>query len=599
MAKRKKSKLRTIKDPFVVAPPTGSSIRASLKLTPQDEYVLRQVCELLGRLFRSDLAYRVKLARAADKATQYHKHLNRAERKKAMTPYCSGRWAGSVTGEVDELWAFSMRNKRAHKRSNDSAIKTISQRLAKPANKGGYKTPQIAWEKRGKLIRRKNLALVLANEIDNADLSIGVGGRRMAKLRHNLEAAGITEEQWRNSWEPSRWFCKAHGDSGYEHGNGLISVDPDTGKWWISLPRPLKHLANAPFGRYVFTNPVVFRQAQAGLWAAQALTGPVTYNIWYEPDKRKRWYIDASWSIPARSMPTVEDLKPYRTLAVDLNAGHIAGWVVAPDGNVVGSPITLEIPQKGSSKRRDGQLRAAISSLLEIACEYDCASITIEDLNFQKARDVGKEAPKGGSGRRGKNFRHKALSIPTSKFRDRLVAMADRKRIAIIAVDPAYTSKWAADYWEKYFKQSRQQPGSGHHAASCVIGRRGKGQTAKRHTGKKPGGARRDGVRVSEVTKGSSQGISSESKPGTNHQQPLCFKDASDASGGTQRSLKPPGVAARTKGEKLGSQGANLETQVDTPSREDETVVGGGSLTVELPTAARRSELIATIFFNG
>ena len=37
--------------------------------------------------------------------------------------------------------------------------------------------------------------------------------------------------------------------------------------------------------------------------------------------------------------------------------------------------------------------------------------------------------------------------IPTAKFRDRLVQMTANAGLAVIAVDPAYTSRWGAEHW--------------------------------------------------------------------------------------------------------------------------------------------------------
>ncbi len=50
---------------------------------------------------------------------------------------------------------------------------------------------------------------------------------------------------------------------------------------------------------------------------------------------------------------------------------------------------------------------------------------------------------------------------------------------AVIAVDPAYTSRWGAEHWLDARKQISPET-SGHHAAALVIGRRGLGHRARR-----------------------------------------------------------------------------------------------------------------------
>jgi hypothetical protein len=50
-------------------------------------------------------------------------------------------------------------------------------------------------------------------------------------------------------------------------------------------------------------------------------------------------------------------------------------------------------------------------------------------------------------GRRGRRFRALVAGIPTARFRDRLVQMAANRGVFVIAVDPAYTSRWAHEHW--------------------------------------------------------------------------------------------------------------------------------------------------------
>jgi hypothetical protein len=52
-------------------------------------------------------------------------------------------------------------------------------------------------------------------------------------------------------------------------------------------------------------------------------------------------------------------------VAVDVNHGHLAAAIIAPDGNVLGVPATIPLGLAGlPSATRDGRLRAAISALI-------------------------------------------------------------------------------------------------------------------------------------------------------------------------------------------------------------------------------------------
>ena len=101
------------------------------------------------------------------------------------------------------------------------------------------------------------------------------------------------------------------------------------------------------------------------------------YEITYNPE-RKRWYLDASWQIPAVELPSLYQLRLLNTLAVDLNADHIAGWVVTPDGNPLGDAITIAYTTDGSSGHNNASLRHAIKQLLDIAVDYNCGSVSGE-----------------------------------------------------------------------------------------------------------------------------------------------------------------------------------------------------------------------------
>jgi hypothetical protein len=70
------------------------------------------------------------------------------------------------------------------------------------------------------------------------------GPKRLARNRHNLAAAQLTEDQWRKLWEAERWFLSADGESGKRFGNETLRLTPD-GEVSLKLPAVLAHLANA------------------------------------------------------------------------------------------------------------------------------------------------------------------------------------------------------------------------------------------------------------------------------------------------------------------------------------------------------------------
>jgi len=84
------------------------------------------------------------------------------------------------------------------------------------------------------------------------------------------------------------------------------------------------------------------------------------------------------------------------------------------------------------------------------------------------------------------NLYEQVCGIPTGKLRDRLVQMAGNAGLSVIVVDPAYTSRWAAQHWLRPLREHHPKT-TGHHAAALVIGRRGLGHRARRRaTGNQP-----------------------------------------------------------------------------------------------------------------
>lgn len=75
--------------------------------------------------------------------------------------------------------------------------------------------------------------------------------------------------------------------------------------------------------------------------------------------------------------------------------------------------------------------------------------------------------------------------MPTGKLRARLASMASAAGIAVIAVDPAYTSKWGAQHWQKPLTTTTRKT-TRHDAAAVAIGRRAQGHPIRRRTAPPP-----------------------------------------------------------------------------------------------------------------
>jgi hypothetical protein len=488
--------VRTLAPAFVAAPPPGARIRTRLRLNADDEQVLRAVGQYLGRLAGQDLAWRCRLGRGPDQ---------RADRKRVLTASSSSRWAGTITRTSGDQWARAHANLLDVRVGLRRAVKQVRARLAVGVGQArgrgrgrvrGYQSRAERFEKQ----RRLQHLLARLSEVEErlavGRVSVCRGGRRLAKLRLTVVGGGdgesgkdgstteMSKAQWRARWDAERLFLTADGEADKAWGNETIRVHPDEQWLELRLPTPLAHLSNTP-GRaatYRLSCPVAFTH-RASEWAAQAASGAVRYDLCFDPAKR-RWYADASWRLPARQVPSPEELGQDRVLAVDLNAGHLDGWVLDPSGNPVGEPETIALDLGGlPASTRDGRLREAVAAIIRLAKAHGCRSITVENLDFADARQVGRETL--GRGRRGKTLRRTVAGMPTRAFRDLLVGMAANAGVWVVAVDPGWTSKWGERYWQQPLQQSTSSSTTvtSHHAAAVVIGRRGLGLGARRRPG--------------------------------------------------------------------------------------------------------------------
>jgi hypothetical protein len=478
--------MRSISESFVVAPPTGARIRTRLRLSAWDEAILRAAGEHLGRLAGQDLAARCRVGAGDDQ---------RANRKRALTPASSSRWAGAITRTSNDQWDRGVKNLREERERLRRACRTIIAQLEVPvgARRGrvrGYASRDERFQKQRRLQALEARLFEVEERIVKGRVSVCRGGRRLATLRHALDRGDValTKTQWRDRWQADRLFLTADGEAEALWGNLTIRVHPEEQWLEVRLPTPLAHLSNTP-GRsptYRLSCLVVFSH-RGQEWASQAATGAVRYDIHLDQTNTKRkgrWYVDASWRLPARPVPPLEELRQHRTLGIDLNADHLAGWVCDSAGNPLGAPVTIPLDLDGCpATTRAGRLRQAVSELVRLANATGCRTLTVEDLDFADARQTGRETL--GRGRRGRRFRRIVSGMPTRAFRDLLVGMAANAGLWVVAVDPAWTSVWGGRYWQAPLNQSTKTsvPVSRHHAAAVVIGRRGLGYRARRRGG--------------------------------------------------------------------------------------------------------------------
>jgi len=468
--------LRTIAVPFVAPGPSGVAIRDRLRVLPADANVLRLVGAHLGSLAAGDLAVRSRDGLDHGKDTW-------AARKRDLTASSSSRWAGAVTKSTHDQWALARRGLAAHIQNLDAGMAAVRRRLALPVGQkgsngepGGYRSRR-EWHTKS----RRLAALERRHQTASADWQAGRvrvvrGGKRLANTRHHLDRAQLTPQQWRQRWDAARMFLSADGESGKRYGNETIRIT-DTGKVSIKLPAPLAHLANCPHGRYTLACTVAFPHRGEEWRDRIEANAAVAYTIHHDPD-RDRWYVTAAWQRKDTVTVPLDAALAAGCIGVDTNDDHLAAWRLDPHGNPIGEPRRFFYDLGGDAAHRDAQIRHALTRLLHWARQTGVGAIAVEDLDFSDSKTREKHGRK-------KRFRRLISRFPTARLRARLASMSAEAGIAVVAVDPAYTSRWGAEHWRKPLTTPSRKT-TRHDAASIVIGRRAQGHPARRRTSPPP-----------------------------------------------------------------------------------------------------------------
>ena len=138
----------------------------------------------------------------------------RAERKRAVTAVSSSRWAGAITRAVEDQYQLGMRALAAQVADLRAAVDVLEQRCAlRPGelapvedtdNPGrsrrlrrGYRNAAERFAKTRRLAMLRTRLASAEEALAAGRPSITLGGKRLWRTRNHLDAADITEQQWR------------------------------------------------------------------------------------------------------------------------------------------------------------------------------------------------------------------------------------------------------------------------------------------------------------------------------------------------------------------------------------------------------------------
>ena len=471
----------------VVAPSAGVSVQTRLRLDPGEKVLLPTVGAHLTRARNTDLA----AARRGENANDRYKVL-------CVAFGIHSRYAGTICVDNDaatkaakeHLWRHRAGLRRAvavlENRTSTTPRSTCGcgERLGCANCRDGYATPNERFQKQRRLAsRRAELARVEA-QLEAKDYPVVYGGRRLAGTRHRLDAAGMTEDRWRTAWTEARhWFGSA-GNHGKPGGNPCLTLARGEGGHWyltISVPKPVAEQLGVPT-RIQLRHPVGLHHR--GRELEERLDARLAVRLDVQPSTgakgRLKTYLRIVWVRPTPETLELKDARAGGVVGVDLNADHLAAIRLDISGNPVRRPVRVPLDLAGAAaKARDGRLRAAITSVLEHAKTTGATAIAVEDLDFTDSKS------REEFGHR-KAFRHIIAGFPTTQFKDRVVAMAAAQGLAVIAVDPRYTSRSGGASWQRALS-TPTVPATRHEGAALAIGRRALGHGLTTRAGKPAG----------------------------------------------------------------------------------------------------------------
>jgi IS605 OrfB family transposase len=403
------------------------------------------------------------------------------------------RYAGSIVRANDAQVRLTREGLWQHKIGLQRGIATLRRRLAATikrdcvcenrqaceACKDGYATRNEWWTKRRRLDVLQGRLIEVDRRLAAKDFSVVFGGRRLLNSRHHLTETGQTLEEWQQQWANQRLFLTCVGNVGKAGGNPCLTLTQDTDGQvclTVSVPEPVqRRLGVAARVRMTHPVPVAHIPELVERVTARCSTA---ITIRFATGKRgETVLLHASWTREQiLDQPDLDALRSGRVVALDLNADHLALSRLTPDGNPVGSPVRIGLHLAGvPAGTRDARVREAITQVLRIATQFGAGAVVVEELGFQQDQTREKH------GRR-KAFRKLISQFPTASFRNRLVPMADRRGLAVIAVDPRYTSRAGGRDWQYVLAGGPTAPAHSrrvatrHAGAAVAIGRRGLAQ---------------------------------------------------------------------------------------------------------------------------
>ncbi|MCG7336491.1 transposase [Sporosarcina sp. ACRSM] len=290
------------------------------------------------------------------------------------------------------------------------------------------------------------------------------GSKAFFHKQFHLIDNNLSFEQWKNNWQTARASQFTFiGSKDETYGNQSCTYDVDN-----QLRIRVNRKDEGKFGKHIVLPNINFTYGQENIDQAKIPTigytkGKRNKVRYYRAltckfiFKNKHWYLNISVDVDT---PEIKTLQNHGQIGVDFNANFLAVTEVDRFGNYVHS---FQVPFKAYHVSSE-QAKQSLSDALKIVVDYAVAKqkpIAYEKLDFKKKKQQLKQRSKKQA---------KMLSgFAYSSYQSMLTSKCQKDGVALVAVNPAYTSQIGQHKFMKRYGLSS------HEGAAMVIARRGLG----------------------------------------------------------------------------------------------------------------------------
>lgn len=297
-------------------------------------------------------------------------------------------------------------------------------------------------------------------ELQSKDLKACFGSKKLFRAQYHLKENNLTSHKvWLEKFRKQRDNRSLYIGSKTEfRGNQLLQLTPivNSSKGNSFLIKLRKNTKDRQYVRGI-CNFKYMGEKLAKLILNQE--HGVSYRIIFRGNK---CYLQAM-IVLEQEIKDCKTRKNFGTIGLDYNNGFIELAETNETGNLI-KLKHIDLEYHGTGNKAESEIREKISDIVNYAISVG-KDIVIEDLDFKQTKAETEKAKSD----KGKEYNKMIHAFDYSRYKKSFEDCCFRRRVNLIKVNPAYTSKIAK---QKYCKKKKLVI---HQGASFVIARKGQG----------------------------------------------------------------------------------------------------------------------------